>query len=100
MIELKLAQRMGRIQPSATLALTARAKALAAEGKDVIALTADARIASGVEKSGSPAVRAMTSLPSARSALARAVSASVAEGWIRPMRWASLSSVMSRLRSS
>ncbi|MCA8916098.1 MAG: pyridoxal phosphate-dependent aminotransferase [Planctomycetes bacterium] len=37
---MKLAQRMGRIQPSATLALTARAKALAAEGKDVIALTA------------------------------------------------------------
>src|SRR5687768_12297632 len=40
MTELKLAQRVGRIQPSATLALTARAKALAAEGKDVIALTA------------------------------------------------------------
>ena len=40
MIELKLAKRVGRIQPSATLALTARAKALAAEGKDVIALTA------------------------------------------------------------
>ena len=40
MTELKLAQRMGRIQPSATLALTARAKALRAEGKDVIALTA------------------------------------------------------------
>ncbi|MCB9894536.1 MAG: pyridoxal phosphate-dependent aminotransferase [Planctomycetes bacterium] len=39
-MELKLAQRVGRIQPSATLALTARAKALAAEGKDVIALTA------------------------------------------------------------
>jgi len=37
---LKLATRVGRIQPSATLALTARAKALAAEGKDVIALTA------------------------------------------------------------
>jgi aspartate aminotransferase len=40
MTELKLSQRVGRIQPSATLALTARAKALAAEGKDVIALTA------------------------------------------------------------
>jgi len=40
MTELKLAARVGRIQPSATLALTARAKALAAEGKDVIALTA------------------------------------------------------------
>ena len=40
MTKLKLAQRVGRIQPSATLALTARAKALAAEGKDVIALTA------------------------------------------------------------
>jgi aspartate aminotransferase len=40
MTELKLAQRVGRIQPSVTLALTARAKALAAEGKDVIALTA------------------------------------------------------------
>ncbi len=40
MTMLKLATRVGRIQPSATLALTARAKALAAEGKDVIALTA------------------------------------------------------------
>ncbi|MCA8937851.1 MAG: pyridoxal phosphate-dependent aminotransferase [Planctomycetes bacterium] len=40
MSELRLAQRMGRIQPSATLALTARAKALRAEGNDVIALTA------------------------------------------------------------
>lgn len=40
MSELRLARRMGRIQPSATLALTARAKALRAEGKDVIALTA------------------------------------------------------------
>lgn len=40
MPEIKLAARMGRIQPSATLALTARAKALAAEGRDVIALTA------------------------------------------------------------
>ncbi|MCB9936490.1 MAG: pyridoxal phosphate-dependent aminotransferase [Planctomycetes bacterium] len=40
MTHLKLAERVGRIQPSATLALTARAKALAAEGKDVIALTA------------------------------------------------------------
>ncbi|MBZ0136354.1 MAG: pyridoxal phosphate-dependent aminotransferase [Planctomycetes bacterium] len=40
MPELKLAARVGRIQPSATLALTARAKALRAEGQDVIALTA------------------------------------------------------------
>jgi aspartate aminotransferase len=40
MTMLKLANRVGRIQPSATLALTARAKALAAEGRDVIALTA------------------------------------------------------------
>ena len=40
MRELKLAARTGRIQPSATLALTARAKALRAEGHDVIALTA------------------------------------------------------------
>lgn len=40
MPELRLAARVGRIQPSATLALTARAKALRAEGQDVIALTA------------------------------------------------------------
>lgn len=40
MPNLRLARRVGRIQPSATLALTARAKALKAEGKDVIALTA------------------------------------------------------------
>lgn len=40
MSNLRLAQRMGRIQPSATLALTARAKAMRAEGKDIIALTA------------------------------------------------------------
>jgi aspartate aminotransferase len=37
---LKLADRVGRIQPSATLALTARAKQLRTQGKDVIALTA------------------------------------------------------------
>ena len=40
MPELKLAARVGRIQPSVTLALTARGKALRAEGQDVIALTA------------------------------------------------------------
>ncbi len=40
MSQIRLAARMGRIQPSATLALTARAKALAAQGHDVIALTA------------------------------------------------------------
>ncbi|MBX3458767.1 MAG: pyridoxal phosphate-dependent aminotransferase [Planctomycetes bacterium] len=37
---LRLAARMGRIQPSATLALTARAKELAKQGHDVVALTA------------------------------------------------------------
>ena len=40
MSQIKLADRVGRIQPSATLALTARAAALKAEGKDVVALTA------------------------------------------------------------
>ena len=40
MDEYKLSRRVLRIKPSATLALTARAKALAAEGKAVIALTA------------------------------------------------------------
>jgi len=40
MPNLRLARRVGRIQPSATLALTARAKALKAEGHDVVALTA------------------------------------------------------------
>lgn len=37
---IRLARRMGQIQPSATLALTARAKELRAAGHDVIALTA------------------------------------------------------------
>jgi len=37
---LRLARRVQGIQPSATLALTARARALKAEGKDVVALTA------------------------------------------------------------
>lgn len=37
---IRLARRMGEIQPSATLALTARAKELRAAGHDVIALTA------------------------------------------------------------
>jgi aspartate aminotransferase len=37
---IRLARRMGGIQPSATLALTARANALRAQGHDVIALTA------------------------------------------------------------
>jgi len=40
MPNLRLARRVGRIQPSATLALTAKAKALKAEGKDIVALTA------------------------------------------------------------
>lgn len=40
MSQIRLAARMGRIQPSATLALTARAKELAKQGHDVIALTA------------------------------------------------------------
>src|SRR5262245_19753135 len=40
MDDYRLSSRVLRIKPSATLALTARAKALAAEGKDVIALTA------------------------------------------------------------
>ncbi len=39
-MEHHLSQRVQRIKPSATLALTARAKALAAEGKPIIALTA------------------------------------------------------------
>lgn len=39
-MEYRLSHRVTRIKPSATLALTARAKALAAEGKPVIALTA------------------------------------------------------------
>lgn len=39
-MEYLLSNRVRRIKPSATLALTARAKALAAEGKPVIALTA------------------------------------------------------------
>ncbi|CAG0929790.1 aspartate aminotransferase [Planctomycetaceae bacterium] len=39
-MEHRLSSRVLRIKPSATLALTARAKALAAEGKAVIALTA------------------------------------------------------------
>ncbi len=38
--QIRLAQRMGRIQPSVTLALTARASQLRAQGHDVIALTA------------------------------------------------------------
>ena len=40
MDDYQLSKRVTRIKPSATLALTARAKALAAEGKDIIALTA------------------------------------------------------------
>lgn len=40
MPELRLSRRVKNIQPSVTLALTARAKALKAEGKDVVALTA------------------------------------------------------------
>jgi aspartate aminotransferase len=40
MSKIRLANRMGRIQPSVTLALTARANQLRAEGHDVIALTA------------------------------------------------------------
>src|SRR5688572_21671048 len=39
-MEHRLSSRVLRIKPSATLALTARAKALAAEGKPIIALTA------------------------------------------------------------
>src|SRR3546814_6780563 len=38
---------------------------------------------SGVSKSGSPALRPMTSTPSAFSAVTRAVIASVADGWMR-----------------
>ncbi|MCC6464737.1 MAG: pyridoxal phosphate-dependent aminotransferase [Planctomycetes bacterium] len=37
---MRLSRRVQRIQPSATLALTARAKALKAQGQDVVALTA------------------------------------------------------------
>lgn len=40
MTSLRLSRRVQRIQPSATLALTARAKALKAQGQDVVALTA------------------------------------------------------------
>lgn len=40
MTELRLARRVGRIQPSATLALTAQSARLKAEGHDVVALTA------------------------------------------------------------
>jgi aspartate aminotransferase len=39
-VEVQLAQRVGRIKPSATLAVTARAKALQAQGRDVISLGA------------------------------------------------------------
>src|SRR3546814_3342531 len=39
---------------------------------------------SGVSKSGSPALRPMTSTPSAFSLVTRAVIASVADGWMRP----------------
>ncbi|MEE9311425.1 MAG: pyridoxal phosphate-dependent aminotransferase [Planctomycetota bacterium] len=40
MADIQLAKRIAKIQPSATLALTAKAKSLAAQGHDVIALTA------------------------------------------------------------
>ncbi|MHC4840549.1 MAG: pyridoxal phosphate-dependent aminotransferase [Planctomycetota bacterium] len=40
MADINLAKRIAKIKPSATLALTAKAKALAAEGYDVVALTA------------------------------------------------------------
>jgi aspartate aminotransferase len=56
----KLADRMGRIQPSATLALTARAKELKAQGKDVIALTAgepDFDTPAGIRESAAKRVR-------------------------------------------
>ena len=89
---MKIADRVGRIQPSQTLAVAAKAAKLKAQGVDVIAF--------GVGKSGSPAPKSMTSTPCALSLMASAATFMVGDTPIRLVRSASICQALKVSRAS